>query len=143
MMEEIQRAILIDDEKIDHRLYRKVMHRSGLVRELECFVYADEALDHLRLNRDAAIDVIFLDINMPRMNGFEFLDALKAEMPERLAMSAVVMLTTSTDPMDRARAEASGCVSAFLNKPLCVEDVQHIALCLRALWQPGNLKAAV
>ncbi|MEM1265019.1 MAG: response regulator [Pseudomonadota bacterium] len=123
----LERAILIDDEIIDHRLYRKVASRSGLITTLECFVYAEEALAHLREDTHTRVDAIFLDINMPRMNGFEFLDALTSELPERLEQTVIVMLTTSTDPRDRARAAGYACVSDFLNKPLRAEEIAAVA----------------
>lgn len=120
-------ALLIDDEEIDQRQYKRILKRTGLVAETMCFTYADEALDYLQNHPELNVDVIFLDINIPRMNGLEFLSAATEQLGASFARVVVAMLTTSLIPKDRERAEASGIVKAFINKPLTVEDVAHVA----------------
>ena len=127
----IKRLLLIDDADIDQRLYLRMIKRSKLVEEVHSFYYADEALDFLRQNRSLEVDVIFLDINMPRMNGFEFLEAANAEFGDAFASVVIVMLTTSLNPLDRERAEEFSVVRDFVNKPLTIEMVKHAAELLR------------
>ena len=89
----LNRVVLIDDEEFDQIAYRRVMSQSGLVSEVVAFRSATDALDWFR-NDPPPVDVIFLDINMPRMNGFEFLEELE-QLPARQRVHAVtVMLTT-------------------------------------------------
>ncbi len=71
--------------------------------------------------------VILLDINMPVVGGFEFLDALQELIPEGEAPPNVVMLTSSDDAGDRARAFASPLVRDFIVKPPSIEDGRRIA----------------
>ncbi|UWQ78121.1 response regulator [Leisingera sp. S132] len=127
MTKPIQLAVLIDDEKIDQRQYQRIMNKSGLVEEVLGFTYADEALEHLKANPQLEVDVILLDINMPRMDGFQFLEAASREIGEGFAKSVVVMITTSLNPEDKARAMRFDVVKDFLNKPLTVEHVKQIA----------------
>lgn len=127
MTAEIGFALLIDDNDIDQRYYQRVMRRSGLVGEVKVFSFADEALAFLAANRDLTIDAIFLDINMPRMNGFEFLEAATDQLGPDFAKVVVAMLTTSLNPADRARAESFEVVKAFINKPLTAQHVQDVA----------------
>ena len=122
----INLAMLIDDEEIDRRLYKRVIDRSGLVQEVMTFPYADDALAHLKANPDLKIDVIFLDINMPRMNGFEFLEAATAEFGAEFARIVVAMLTTSLSPEDQERARAFDVVKAYINKPLTEDHVAEV-----------------
>lgn len=123
--------VLIDDEEMDHLLYRRTVERSGLVDELITFLSAEEALEFLRSDDRPEIDAILLDINMPRMNGFEFLDAAEREIGHGFAQMVVIMLTTSLNPEDRARADACSMVKDYLSKPLCAEHLEKIARMLR------------
>ena len=133
MTSKIKHVLLIDDADIDQRLYRRMLERSEMVDEVQSFYYADEALDYLRANRAVEVDVIFLDINMPRMNGFEFLEAAIDEFGDAFARVVIVMLTTSLHPADRVRAEEFSVVRDFINKPLTVDHVRHAAELLRSI----------
>lgn len=127
MTRKIQTAMLIDDEEIDQKLYTRVLKRSGLVENVVSFTYADEAFEFLKANDDLVVDVIFLDINMPRMNGFQFLEKVTTELKREFAHLVIVMLTTSLDPKDREMASKFDIVREFINKPLEVAHVVRAA----------------
>lgn len=130
-MRDLGNVMVIDDEEIDQRQYKRLLVRSGRVRELFQFYYADEALDWLRAHPDQIIDVVFLDINMPRMNGFQFLDALSGEaIAENLRI--ILMLTTSLAPQDRARALEHPLVHGFLTKPFTLDHMDEASRLLHA-----------
>lgn len=116
-MQDLGTVMIIDDEDIDQKQYRRLLERSGRATEILQFSYADEALLWLQTHHETAVDVVFLDINMPRMNGFEFLEALKRE-GRPLNLQIILMLTTSLAPKDRKQALAHPLVRGFLNKPL-------------------------
>lgn len=99
----IRIAPLINDEQVDQILYKMDLDESGLVQSLMSFRHAQEALEYLQKPDRAEIDVIFLDINMPCMTGFEFLEAAAA-LGDSFAKIVVVMLTTSINPDDEMRA---------------------------------------
>jgi CheY-like chemotaxis protein len=127
MTHRIPTIMLIDDEAFDQKMYQRVIARSGLVGKTLAFLYADEALAFLIQPDREPVDVILLDINMPRMNGFEFLAAGTAQFGPNLARVVVVMLTTSLEPGDRERANGFSVVRGFINKPLTVEHLAEIA----------------
>lgn len=126
MTNKIKLAMLIDDEMIDQKQYQRALQRSGLVDEIMTFTYAEDALAYLADNPDVEVDVILLDINMPRMNGFEFLSAATDQLGSGFAKIVVAMLTTSLDPEDRRRACEFEVVKEFMNKPLTFDQIEHI-----------------
>ncbi|MEQ5872178.1 response regulator [Sagittula sp. NFXS13] len=132
-------AMCIDDEAIDLKLNRRVLKRTGLYATILDFVSAEAALEHLSANPEQRIDVIFLDINMPRMNGFDFLEAIKTEFRDDLVECVVIMLTTSLHPKDQARAEAIELVREYLNKPLTDLDARRIAIQIGEQRLPGKV----
>lgn len=126
MTKKIDCLMLIDDNKIDQLLFERIISKSGLVEETVSFYFAEEALDYLQDDRNKKPNIILLDVKMPRMDGFEFLDeAVRRFGPD--AFSVVVMLTTSLDPRDKARAKEFRCVKDYQNKPL-TEDTLIAAL---------------
>ena len=129
----IQTAMLIDDESFDQQMYQRIIKRSGLVGEVLPFIYADEALIYLKSPDCKPIDVIFLDINLPRMNGFEFLSAATDALGAGFARMVVVMLTTSLEQGDRVRANAYPVVRRFINKPLTTDHLNEVADLLQRL----------
>lgn len=123
----IQNVMLIDDNEIDQEVYKRIIDRSGMVANLIQMEAADVALQHLLSPDCPQIDAIILDLRMPRMDGFEFLDALEGEVDTGKVGAVIVMLTTSLDQDDQARAESHPLIAAFWNKPL--EKGHLIELC--------------
>lgn len=123
----IKTAMTIDDDDGDQMLYNRIMKRSGLIENILAFQMAEDALDYLKSESGNPIDVIFLDINMPRMNGFEFLERATAELGPEFAKCVVIMLTTSLNPEDEAQARKFYVVKEYLNKPLKLEHISMVA----------------
>ena len=126
----IGRLMLIDDNQIDQMLCERLIKRSGLVDEFIGFLSAEEALEYLREADLPAADALLLDINMPRMDGFQFLEVATEELGEKFARIVVMMLTTSLDPKDQARAAEFSMVKDYCNKPLLMDYLEKLAILL-------------
>ncbi len=125
-------AVCVDDSEFDRKLHDRVLRRSGAFGEMYHFPSGEDALVHLR-NTPQMPDVIFLDVNMPIMSGFDFLQAATEEFGDGFTSRVVIMLTTSLNPEDRKRAEAFKVVRDFLNKPLTVEEAKDVAMATRRI----------
>jgi len=123
----IQRLALIDDAEFDQMLYARLIARSGLVGETLNFLSAEEALDYFQSAKAKPVDAVLLDINMPGMSGFEFLDAITKAKLSTFTDVVVVMLTTSLDPSDLNRAKSYELVRDYINKPLEEKHLRQIA----------------
>lgn len=120
----IHTLMIIDDDEVDQMLYQRIIKRAGIVDVTIAFRLAEEALEYLRRTDREHVDLIALDINMPRMNGLEFLAAATKELGDTFSSSVVVMLTTSLDAKDEAYARSFEAVKAFESKPLTIEMIK-------------------
>jgi CheY-like chemotaxis protein len=121
-------VLLIDDDEPTTFMYQMVLEESGCTNHIEIAHGADDALNFFR-NEDVNEkypDLIFLDINMPRMDGWEFLQQLKELNDDKKKKAVIIMLSTSLNPDDEIRAKRICEVSAFKHKPLTVGMVREI-----------------
>jgi CheY-like chemotaxis protein len=128
MINQYRKVMLIDDEYISNLISAKMMEAAGYTGQVESYTSAEEALKQLSTASDeaAAPDVIFLDIRMPAMNGFEFLEAYE-QLPSQQKRSRIYMLSSSDNPQDVERAKSYPSVVAFVSKPLSVAYLQDMA----------------
>lgn len=131
MSKPIRLAWIVDDNDIEQRHYTRLLLRSNAVESVRQFTYADDALDALIADPDVIVDALFLDINMPRMNGFEFLQAAAEQLGDRFSRVAVAIMTTSLNPADKAKAESIDVVRCFIAKPLTLAHIDAVARLVR------------
>ncbi len=129
----ISRMAIIDDAEFDQMLYARIIGRTGMVGETLSFYCAEDALDYFEGPTAAPVDVILLDVNMPGMSGFDFLEHVTKTNLESYADVVIVMLTTSLDPSDMARAAQYDLVKDYINKPLEAEHISQISALLATM----------
>lgn len=116
-----KKAMVIDDNQIDLYIAEMVMQTTKFAEKVICMSSAKEALAYLKPlyeSQEELPDLIFLDINMPEMTGFDFLNEYQ-HLAENIRKKCIIMmLTTSLDEDDRTQAEGNQFVRKFLNKPL-------------------------
>lgn len=121
------RVLLIDDDFISIFLTKKLLQREGVADSITCFRSSQEALDCVRqLPPDQLPEVIFLDLNMPVMSGWDFLEALRAEEEQFIGRCRIYILTSSLAPCDTARAKDFSLVAGLIHKPLDGMEIQAI-----------------
>lgn len=126
----LRNVLLVDDDKVTNLLHARLIKRSGLIDDIEIATDGLAALECLEARRDQQTpmpELILLDINMPRMDGFEFL----VEYAQRSAdfnaeETMIVMVSTSVLRADQDRAEADENVKGFISKPIGVEEIEGL-----------------
>jgi CheY-like chemotaxis protein len=114
-------VLLVDDDEFTNLLHRTLIEDVGISKNIETAESASVALDLLECPRKQeckAPDIIFLDLNMPGMSGWDFLEMYKNRKTECSAKTLIIILTNSTNPYDRKKAEAYAQVAGFRSKPL-------------------------
>ena len=116
----MKNILLVDDDNIFNFLNTKLLQRSGLANEIHTAANGQQALDLLNkyyMGSSSLPDVILLDLNMPVMDGFTFLEAFqRLNLPRKDAVN-VIIVTSSDDVRDRERAKRMG-ITQYLTKPL-------------------------
>ena len=129
MPKPIRCILLVDDDPDDNYLHQSVIVDSGLCETVRVTENGTQALTYLRGTDQPDYirpDLILLDINMPGMNGFEFMDHYHL-LPDALKSSVVlVLLTTSLNPADRWRANGVPDVNGYQSKPLTQTMLQEV-----------------
>ncbi len=112
-----RKVLVVDDSKLMHKMYEVMLRQYPLVYAAD----GREALERLREHRD--IDLVLLDINMPNMNGLEFLAAMKSDAD--LAATPVVIISTEGHEEDTARGLEAG-AAAYIKKPFPSDEILDV-----------------
>ncbi|MCB2016469.1 MAG: response regulator [Hydrogenophaga sp.] len=124
-MHTAQRILLVDDNESDNVFHEIILRKAGFKGEINVFETGVDVLDFLRSDPLEIPTYIFLDINMPMMNGFEVAQEA-APLIEGKPTVILVMLTSSGSPLDRERAASLPVISGYLTKPLTVETALEL-----------------
>jgi CheY-like chemotaxis protein len=123
------RFLLIDDDDIISVIHPATIQRAISDSDIEITPSGTEALaliDELIHYGESAPNYIFLDINMPEISGFEFLDRLTDVEREFLKDSKIIMLSSSVNQQDIERAKTYPMIRDFVSKPLTVEYIRDL-----------------
>ncbi|MEP0713823.1 response regulator [Algoriphagus sp.] len=112
----------MDDDPINNLINKRLLGKVEVAKNIVEFLEGEEALAELNDIDPTQPILIFLDINMPVLNGWEFLEKYKEQHPERI--DKIVILSSSIDYLDRLKAQSYSSVSGFLEKPLTLEKIR-------------------
>ncbi len=129
----IKKVLCVDDDTISLTISQLLLKRTGFAMEVDTAIDGSEALEYFEelfsRNEDTvtnAPELILLDINMPVMNGWEFLQEYTPRFLEKLPNTKIVILSSTIDPEDFALAKQYPVVIQFISKPLSIENLEEL-----------------
>lgn len=127
MPRKVNKTLLIDDSDIDLFIQRRFLEVYDFSNQLVAYKSASEALNWLKsINGQDAPEVIFLDLNMPEIDGFDFLNSFNT-LPDKIRnTSRIVVLTSSNSSQDREQVFKNNSVIQFITKPLKQSDIERL-----------------
>ena len=131
-MKKIECILLVDDSPSTNFYNRKLIEMTGEVKHISVVENGLEALNYIckkgKYKLEPTPDIIFLDINMPKMDGFEFLEHYSKLPKEKKVGMIIAFLTTSNWTKDKLKSIESNLIYTFLEKPLKIEDLKKVSV---------------
>jgi CheY-like chemotaxis protein len=128
-MAKVTRVCLIDDDHIFVYGAKRLMREINFAEELSVFQNGQDAMDYFESNSqhtEHLPSIIFLDLNMPVMNGWEFLDAFLNIPGISSREISIYIMSSSVDPRDLERIQAHPYIKNYILKPLTSEDLEGL-----------------
>jgi CheY-like chemotaxis protein len=123
----IRHLLSVDDDDVTRMIIRKMLELVGQEVRLDTVANGQEALDWLGCRQDGSFpDLILLDLNMPVMDGWVFLDRFSAMQPDLCPHTAAAILTSSSNPRDLSAPRACPFVAGCFFKPLTLKTMAEI-----------------
>ncbi|MDT0650478.1 response regulator [Autumnicola edwardsiae] len=122
-----KKICVIDDDEIYQMIMKRLIGKVNVFEGIQQFCKAIAALEELKDLSRVLPDVILLDINMPEMDGWQFIEELRKERPGFEKETKVYIVTSSIAQSDRTRARSYTEITDFLSKPIKVHQLRSIA----------------
>ncbi len=131
-MPKFNKVLLVEDDPITVLVCERIIKMTGFSENVVSVNNGQEALDYINAHDRSSAhqlpDLIFLDINMPLMNGWEFLDHFGAVKSVFQNLPLIYILSSTVDPEDQKKGSTYPYISRFISKPLTKDDLENISL---------------
>ena len=130
--------LLVEDDLVDMMSVKRALRDLNVTNPLYHVENGEEALEFLRDDKNPVPAIILLDINMPKMNGLEFLEIAKKD--EKLKLIPVIVLTTSRAEIDKFSSFNMG-VAGYMIKPVDYQQFVEVMRAISVYWTISELPA--
>lgn len=123
------RILLVDDDRIFLMICEKLIRLTQFSQDVDVCMNGQEAIDYLLDKSDKGSDlpdVILLDINMPILNGWDFLDEFVHWSTSKDISIPVIIISSTVHSVDTQRAMEYNCIKGFYTKPLSLDDMESM-----------------
>jgi CheY-like chemotaxis protein len=128
-MNTLERLCVIDDDLVFTFLLKKMIEKAQVTRETLFFENGQDAIDYLREcnnQQEKLPQLILLDINMPILDGWQFIDEYAKLQPSLIKCISIFMVSSSTETEDYDRAMSTGYITDYIHKPIYATELQQI-----------------
>jgi CheY-like chemotaxis protein len=129
----IKKLLCVDDDKITLTLIKLIVGKASFADEIITKMNGQEALDYYTDLAESSTtepypELIFLDLNMPIMSGWDFLDEFAKTFYKKFSNTKVIILSSSTDPEEKAKIRKYPMIIEYLTKPLTIQVLKNIII---------------
>jgi CheY-like chemotaxis protein len=135
-MKSIKPILMVEDDRVDAMTVERAMRDLNISNDLVHVGDGEQALEYLNHPNQQTPCIILLDLNMPRMNGIEFLQVIKQD--DLLKMIPVIVLTSSQDEKDKLESFRLG-VSGYMIKPVGYQQFVDVVRTIELYWTLSEL----
>ena len=135
-MQRLRRILLVEDDQVDCMTIKRALEDVRITNPLDMVSNGEEALAYLLSEENDLPGIILMDLNMPRMNGIEFLKRVKTHA--RLKKVPVIVLTTSRTEQDISASFELG-VAGYMVKPLDYKEFIEAVITIARYWRLSEL----
>jgi CheY-like chemotaxis protein len=128
--------LLVEDDMIDAMTVKRALKELNVINPVDTVENGEEALAYLRNDQNELPGIILLDLNMPRMNGIEFLGIAKKD--DNFKHIPVIILTTSLEEIDRIDTFSLG-VAGYMVKPVDYKQFVEVIKAIKLYWSLSEL----
>jgi CheY-like chemotaxis protein len=125
-MKEVFQIMVIDDDPICNLLTTKVIEKANIESKIEVYNNPLDALKKLQKGVGSMPDLIFLDLNMPVLHGWEFVSLFLELEPKRTKDVSLIILSASSNQSDLDKALEVECIKKYITKPLQTGEVRSL-----------------
>jgi len=136
MMKNLKPILLVEDDSVDAMTVKRALKELNVTNQLVHSIDGEQALEYLKTDDNKKPCVILLDLNMPKMNGIEFLQAIKKD--EKLKKTPVVVLTTSKEENDVTTSFRFS-VAGYMVKPVDYKKFVEAIRAINMYWTLSEL----